>query len=67
MLASTRMDVWVVTNLARLSSTQEQHLDLVLGHHAVPLDLVLNLIVAWGGGGEEEERKENRGWAAGGL
>ena len=33
--------------LARLSSTKKQHLDLVLGHHAVPLELVLNLVVAW--------------------
>jgi hypothetical protein len=35
------------TYLARLSSTQQQHLDLVLGQHAVPFQLVLDLIVTY--------------------
>lgn len=36
------------THLARLSSSEEQHFDFILGHHTVPLELVLNLIVACG-------------------
>jgi hypothetical protein len=32
--------------LARLASPQEQHLDLVLGHHPVALQLALDLVVA---------------------
>lgn len=35
------------TDLARLSSSQEQHLDFILRHHTVPLELVLNLVIAW--------------------
>lgn len=31
--------------LAGLSSTEEQHLDLILSHHPVPLQLVLNLVI----------------------
>ena len=38
--------VMMNTNLARLASSQKQHLDLVLRHHTVTLELVLNLIVA---------------------
>ena len=34
-------------DLARLSRSQKQHLNLVLRHHAVALELVLNLVIAW--------------------
>ena len=34
------------TYLAGLSSTKQQHLDLILCHDSVPLELVLDLIVA---------------------
>ena len=40
--------VMMDTNLARLASSQKKHLDLVLRHHTVTLELVLNLIVACG-------------------
>jgi hypothetical protein len=33
--------------LARLAGTEEQHLDLVLGHHPVPLELLFDLVVAY--------------------
>ena len=32
--------------LARLSSTEQQHLNLVLGHHAVLFELALNLVIS---------------------
>lgn len=35
-------------HLSGLSGTQEQHLYLVLGQHAVPLELALDLVIAWG-------------------
>ena len=35
------------TYLAGLSSTKQQHLDLILREHAVALKLVLDLIVAY--------------------
>ena len=35
------------THLARLSSSEEQHFDFILGHHTVPLELVLNLVISW--------------------
>lgn len=35
------------THLARLSSTEKQHLDLVLCHLPISLQLALNFIVAW--------------------
>ena len=54
------------TNLARLSSTEEQHLDLVLGHHAVPLELVLDLIVACAEEGVSAGRAGGAGGAIGG-
>ena len=34
------------THLARFSSTEQQHLDLILREHAVALQLVLDLIIA---------------------
>lgn len=37
-------------HLSRLSSTEEKHFDLVLGHHPVLLELVLNLVVAYATG-----------------
>jgi hypothetical protein len=40
------------TNLAGLAGTKQKHLDLVLCHHAVSLELAFNLIVAY----EERER-----------
>lgn len=42
--------------LARFTGTEEQHLDFVLGHHAVPLELVFNLIVACERGERRVER-----------
>lgn len=44
------------TDLARLSSTQQQHLDLVLRHHAVPLELVFDLVIAWRGSGMSDTK-----------
>jgi hypothetical protein len=32
---------------ARLARAEEQHLDLVLGHHPVPLELLFDLVVAY--------------------
>ena len=37
--------------LARLSRTEQQHLDLVLRHLAVAFELVLDLVIACRGGG----------------
>jgi hypothetical protein len=39
------------TYLARLSSTQQQHLYLVLRQLSVALELVLNLVIAYGASG----------------
>ena len=63
-----RIDVraLAMTDLARLSSSQKQHFDFVLGHHTVPLELVLDLIVAYGRIGSVirlDERRGNRGGA----
>jgi hypothetical protein len=40
--------------LARLASTEQQHLYLVLRHNLIPLELILDLLVAWGGRKESE-------------
>lgn len=34
------------SHLARLSSTEQQHLNLVFGHHAVSLELALDLVIS---------------------
>ena len=34
------------TNLARLSSTEKQHFNFILGQHAITLKLVLDLVIA---------------------
>lgn len=36
----------VTTHLSGLSGSQQQHFNLILRHHAVPLELVFNRIVA---------------------
>ena len=35
------------TNLARLSSTEKQHFNFILGQHAITLKLVLDLVIAY--------------------
>jgi hypothetical protein len=32
--------------LARLAGTEQQHLNLILGHNLVPPELILNLVIA---------------------
>lgn len=36
-----------MTDLARLSSTQQEHLYFVLGHHSVAFELVFDLVIAY--------------------
>jgi hypothetical protein len=35
------------TDLTRLASSKQQHLDLVLSHHTIPLQLSLDLVVLY--------------------
>jgi hypothetical protein len=45
------------TDLARFTSTEQKHFDLILCQHTVPLQLALNLIIAC------EDPRGNQPWA----
>jgi hypothetical protein len=49
------------THLAGLAGTEEEHFNLILGKHAVPLELVLDLVIAY----EREVRAPHTGIYAG--
>jgi hypothetical protein len=38
------------TDLARFTRSQQQHFDLILCHHPIPLELALDFIIAWSTG-----------------